>query len=753
MSAFASAEDVFKKEQKGSPTPRVRARLLIKLKAARRRLDKLAALRGDPQLAPERLRSSPLFNHWPLSALSEIRQNMVLEVYRKGDVIVYGEEPGKISSLFWIVSGKLTEVLSKTDIYIMQSIEPHSNFDPTEKSSDFSLLCKSSSLNLSDSLMRFNAGQFAAGERLFLGVGYRRTIRCESRVIVFQVPFTVVKDIQKKWGVPLETTVIAAKEIVKRQMSRANEKPSLQAALLHNPVLSGMDATTLSILWIRLSPVVICRDETLCVDVFTSDRIYFLQSGHVRVQGHHSREGKYLVSSGSGFGLNGFAQFEAPCDYGEKRPVVASSFSQLWGITLSAFIEIVSENEWKRCAEIARKTIQFKVDYKILRRSPVLSQLPESAAILLTKRMQLRVVRPGECILAAEEYPSEAIIVLIGATYIVKKRSFEEGSGDEKVIKSSVSCGVLIAIAECVAERKIKYGFFASTSAIIFSLTRNTIMDVANECKEVHDLRVVTEAAITELDGRRAFQSVEHIVNKAQEDAAQRVKRYAREQSSKMELLNAENQSDSTDADVDFDRMIRLRTQVLSTLSTQVCGLRPNMWGTGIGGLRYDVASSSVTRDVQRGNSQNSNRTKSCFTVDEKGRVVFCEEGAVSVGHLSNTEKETPRTKVMKSKVETKEVEQKGIADSIPDSIAPPQVLMKRDMAKNVHFTPHASALRCVPNVKLSAITARSPASQRVMALRLEGEKLQDETEKVLALPLGFFPARQRGRGPPYSSM
>ncbi|ORC86375.1 uncharacterized protein TM35_000292570 [Trypanosoma theileri] len=750
MSSFAEAKDVFKKGQKISLTPRVTARLLLKLKAARRRLDKLAALRGDPQLSADRLRSSPLFNHWPLSALSEIRQKMVLEVYRKGDVIVYSEEPSRVSSLFWIVSGKLTEVLGKSEMYFMESTEPNSDSTPVEKNSNFSFLSKTYPLNLPDSLMRFSAGQFATGERLFLGVGYRRTIRCESGVIVFQVPFTVVKDIQKKWGVPLETTLIAAKEIVKRQMSRANEKPSLESALFHNPVLRGMDTSTLGILWIRLSPLVICKDETLCADVFTSDRIYFLQSGRMRVPGRNSGRGQDVVSSGSSFGLNSFVQFEAPYDYGEQRRVVASRFSQLWGITLSAFMEIVSENEWKRCAEIAKKTIQFGVDYKVLRKSPVLSHLPESAAILLAKRMQLRVVRPGECILTADECPCEAIIVLIGATYVTKKRPFAEGSADEKVVKKSVSCGVPLAVAECVSERRIKYGLFASTAAIIFSLTHNAIMDIVNECKEVRDVTVITEAAITQLDGPKAYRSAEQIVNKAQDDAAQRVKRYANEQNSKMELLNAENnKSDSKNADVDVDRIIQLRAQVLSTLSTQVCSLRPSMWGMGKIGLQYDVASSSVMRDVQHENSKNSRRTKSCFTIDEKGRVVFCEDGAVSVGNLVHTEKKTPLTKMMKLKEETKEGEQKGYAESI----APPQVLLKRDIAKNIHRTPHSSALRCVPHVKFTAVTARSPASQRVMALRVEAEKLQDETDKVLSLPLGFFSARQRGRGPPYASM
>ncbi|EAN96325.1 hypothetical protein C3747_131g54 [Trypanosoma cruzi] len=717
----------------------VRTRLRFKLHVVRRRLRKRRVIQAVPKLDAKNLRSCSLFAKWPLEALSDLRRRMLWEVHLKGETILYGGEPCSVSSLFWIASGRLSEVPNRREksgtrrpsnkeeegVASMEtvgsaehsSVSPHVEFDQT--------------------LDTFSAGQFAAGERLFLGATYHRTMRCESDVTGFAVSFRTVQKIQKKWGVPREASVSAAKEIVKKQMLRRDEKPLLKLALFKNRVLRGLDATTLRIIWVLLSPMVVCANELICADIFDAENISFIQSGDVRVGFKRGQQKEIILSCGSAVGLQSFAPSEMPRGRGEGHTAaVAVTFSQLWSVGRKAFSEMVSEREWEKCAAIALRTIYFHVDDEMLRKVAIFSLLPRSKIMALAKRAELRFVRGDEYILPPWKRPQEAIVVLVGTVYFTQKTPAEEALNNGKMDRIRIPCGYPVAFAECVARMPLKSGVFAATGALIVSLTRRAMLESLSENAAGNDIEpVVLEAAMNQLNVSPSSRSATRIVNKAQEEALQDMRNYSRPQNGNLPPWKNELQ-DLCSPNDDVGEMIELHTQVLSTLALQVHKLRPNMEKAGRVGVHYDNASRIAMKKISTNESPSCHRSRSCFTIDKKGRVMFCSKGAIAE---RKTMGRVQPTDVLSGTEGNREIPRQALPICLP---------VKNGLSKASQKLPSFSALRCAPSEKLAAVVGHSPVSQKVMELRHEGKRLKDEAESNCILPLDCFLPNQRHNNP-----
>ncbi|RNF26957.1 uncharacterized protein Tco025E_00823 [Trypanosoma conorhini] len=710
-------------------SPVVEARLRLRLGVVRRHLAQRRVIPVVPRLGVEKLRSCPFFAKWPAAALSELRREMVLEVYLRGEALLYGGVPCAVSSLFWIVSGTLAELPSRRDRCerkrLLETVEGSvplvSNVWGKAPS------CGSSHAEFHDNLATFGAGQFAAGERLFVGLPYHRTIHCESNVTCLTVSFRAVQRLRKKWQVPPEASESAAKEIMREQLLRADDRPPLPLALQQNPILCCLDAATLSILWIRLSPMVACANEVICDDVFTADTVSFLLSGEVRVGGTRDQRSSKIVPCGGAVGLQSFAPYEVPRAGDEKCPAVALTFSQLWGIGRQAFSEMVSDTEWRKCAAVAQKTIHFKIDPALLEGVRVFASLSLAKVAALAKRMELRVVRGAAYILSPNKKPQEAIVVLVGRVYFEEQTSAERAPHGGKAARTHIPCGTPVAFAECVAEVPLRCGVFAETGAVVVSLTRRAMVETFRRNDNGPEMEpAVTEAAMTQLDVPLAARNAARIVNKAQERAVQRVRKHALVQPSSAAPREEEQQGVSL-LDLDVDRMIELRTQVLSTLALQVRSLRPGMWQAERGGAHYDTASRTIMRNAAPNEAPKPHRRQSCFSLDERGCLVFCGKGAVvdekpeggaqPPGSLSGAEGE----------------------EYAPRRASPIHLAAKSARSKASHKLPSPSALRCAPAEKLPPVVGPAPASERVKALRRVGEQLQEEADNALSLPLGCF--------------
>ncbi|EKF28371.1 hypothetical protein MOQ_007884 [Trypanosoma cruzi marinkellei] len=719
-------------------SPMVRARLRFKLHVVRRRLRKRGVIQVVPKLDAKNLLSCSLFAKWPLEALSDLRQRMLWEVHFKGETFIYGGEPCNVSSLFWIASGKLSEVPNRRE---KRGIRRPSNKEeeeegvasmgavgPAEHSS------VSPHVEFDETLATFSAGQFAAGERLFLGVTYHRTMRCETDVTGFAVSFRTVQKIQRKWNVPPEASVSAAKEIVKKQMLRRDEKPSLKLALLKNPILQGLDVSTLSIIWVLLSPMIVCANELICADIFHTENISFIQSGDVRVGLFKLGQRKEVIlSCGSAVGLQSFAPSEMPRGRGEEHTAaVAVTFSQLWSVGRKAFSEMVSEKEWKKCAAIALRTISFHVDDGILRKVAIFSLLPQSKIMELARRVELRVVRGDEYILPPKKRPREAIVVLVGTVYFTQKTPTEEALNDEKTDRISIPCGDPVAFAECVAKMPLKSGVFAATGALIVSLTRRAMLEsLAKDGAGTEIEPVIVETAMNQLNASPSSCSVTRVVKKVQEEALQDVRNNSRPQNGNLPPCKNELQ-DLFPPNADLGEMIELHTQVLSTLTLQVHNLRPSMWKAERMGVHYDNASRIAMKNPPSNESTSCHRSQSCFTIDATGRVMFCSKGAMA--ERKTVERVQP-TDVL-SGVEGNR--------KVPRQALPIRLSVSNGFSKASHKIPSFSALRCAPNEKLAAVVGHSPVSQRVMELRHEGKRLKDEADNNCILPLDCFLPNQR---------
>ncbi|RNF10109.1 hypothetical protein TraAM80_01858 [Trypanosoma rangeli] len=606
-------------------SPVVESRLRLKLHVARRRLATRRVIQVVPKLDAGKLLSCPLFAKWPSAALSELRLKMVWEVHVEGDALLYGGMPCNMSSLFWIVSGELAELPNRRDLCESRRL---SKAVGNRVSSVYNIgdeRASSGALHAEfhQNLATFGAGQFAAGERLFLGLPYDRTMRCESNVTGFAVSFRVVQRLQKKWQVSPKASVSAAKEIMQEQLLRRDERPLLSLALLQNPILRCLDAATLSILWIRLSPIVVCANEIICDDVFAADTISFLQSGEVCVGDNRGHCGRKTISCGGAVGLHSFAPSEVPCARDEKHPAVALTFSQLWRVGWKAFSEAVSDTEWKRCAAAALKTIDFRIDRSLLDRAEVFSSLSSSKLETLANRMELRVVRGDAYILPPQKKPQEVIVVLVGTVYFEAPTPAEKVPHGVKAARTRIPCGDPVAFAECIAEVPLQRGVFAATGAVIVSLTRRAMVKVLRKGDRPEIDPAVTEAAMAQLGVPLIASGATCIVNKAQEKAARRVRKYAQVQHSSEAPQNVPSLYDNV------DQLIGISTQVLSTLAVQLQSLRPGVWQTECGGVLYDTASRTVMKKQSPNERLKPHRPHTCFTLDEKGCVVFCSTDAV----------------------------------------------------------------------------------------------------------------------------
>ncbi|ESL11489.1 hypothetical protein TRSC58_00759 [Trypanosoma rangeli SC58] len=709
-------------------SPVVKARLRLKLGVVRRRLAARRVTQVIPKLDADKLLSCPLFAKWPSAALSELRLEMVWEVHLKGDALLYGGMPCDMSSLFWIVSGELAELPNRRDLCERRRLSEAVGDGVSSVHSIGGEWASSGALRAEfrQNLATFGAGQFAAGERLFLGLPYDRTLRCETNVTGFSVSFRVVQRLQKRWQVPPGASVSAAKEIMQDQLLRRDERPLLSLALLKNPILRCLDAATLSILWIRLSPIVVCANEMICDDVFAADTISFLQSGEVCVGDKRGHRGRKTVSCGGAIGLHSFAPSEVPCARGEKHPAVALSFSQLWRVGRRTFSEAVSDTEWKRCAAIALKTIDFRIDRSLLAKAEVFSSLSPSKLEALANRMELRVVRGDAYILPPQKKPQEVIVVLVGTVYFEARTPAGKVQHGGKSERTRIPCGDPVAFAECVAEMPLRYGVFAATGAVIVSLTRRAMVKVLRKDDDGPEIEpAVTEAAMAQLGVPLAVRNATRIVNRAQEKAARRVRKYAQVQHSSVAPQDELKDVPSLDANV--DQLIGLSTQVLSTLAVQLQSLRPGVWRTECGGVLYDAASHTVMKKQSPDEGSKPHRRQTCFTLDEKGCVVFCSTDAVV---------DKPAEEVAQSPGVVNGAE--GERDTSGQALSI-YLAVRNARPKPSHKLPSPSALRCAPNETLPAVMGTASVSERVKALRRMGKQLQDEAENTLSLPVGRF--------------
>ncbi|CBH12614.1 hypothetical protein, conserved [Trypanosoma brucei gambiense DAL972] len=704
-----------------TPIPMIEDRLRYKLRQARRRLFRRNVRATDVHLDIERLRLSNLFSRWPTAALVEICNKMVLEAYQKGEVLAYGEEPRAISSLFWIVSGRISEVPPKHELRGAGTYGAPLVACGTARSSSKGYVREQCGNGAENSFVFFRTGKFVPADYLFLDSNYRRTVRCESSVLAFRVPFREIMFIQREFGAPLDATVSAAKENEQERMLEENEKPTIQRVLSANAVLASLESATLNVIWMALSPVVVCAGEYLCDDIFNSETVYVLQSGCVKIARNILSSPKYVTNCGSSIGLHGFTPTELASSLQEKHPAVAVKVSLLWSIPLKILLQIVSVSEWKACMKTAYQLMRRTISSEVLKRISAFSEFDDSTLDQLAKYLGLRAVCRKERILVGGKVPSEGIIIVSGACSFTSCESDDRPLAGDKGVKT-VTQGHSVGFEECITGNKLRHGLCAAVNSVVLCLERNLILEALQDKDKF--LKRCTSRVVQRTPCSSCDQSGTPLSRRAARDPL-----LYRGEVSSSEVNWSVSQSkvaelDSCTSDIDVDQVVQQNTKILSTLFVRLSDLNPSTRGHEVSHSEYDLASHLVFRNPRYGEQKGNYRAKSCFTVDEKGCVKFSSDGAVQ----KETKPSAQATSGVK-KVAVKGCTPAEVTLAIYEAV-------RNGPPRHVKQSPSTVALRCPPPSGLAAVVGQCPASHRVLALRREMNILGDKVDNVSVLPI-----------------
>ncbi|KAH8613567.1 hypothetical protein ERJ75_000745200 [Trypanosoma vivax] len=708
----------------------VRDRVMFKLLLARKRIRKRKSVIVGECLEADKLRQSPLFKDWTTRALEDVCKEMVLEVFQEGEVIAYGEEPRGISSLFWVVSGNLTEVPAKHEGYRATSLPLCTSGDQAKDSKCRSVEERFTTGSTPSDLTYFKAGKLVAGERLFLGINYRRTIRCESVVKAFRVRLSTVMRIQKKWSAPIEQALSYAKTVVQKQMTEGSEKLTPDAVLRQNPLLNGLTESTINVLWIALSPSVFCTNELLCADVFKSENIFFLYSGCVKVKCGSSGAEKIIARHGSAVALHSFIPSELPPLTSGGQPAIAAKVSLLWSLSREALERIVCLEEWRACAGLACRLMRFAVDPLVLSRVHSLTRFSDAKLVVFAKRLRPRMFRCGECILPIGAVPQEGMLIIQGTACLTRGGAKKGHQPMAKTEREIVPPGYSVGFEECILGKSMTRGLIAETDVFVLTLERSIVIDAMK--KNGND-RGSSEKGV----------SMSH--NSSPLFSCSNSSSALRGQTGIVDRIKSENELKDSftsvkvpsfmpiTADLDTDHLLKYNTKVLSALALKMSDMNPNSVNSRRDLLSCDTASMSVFKKPGRGISKALYRTKSCFSVDDFGNVVYYENGIDPANRQAHSG--SPLT-CGKNEAVNKYLNP-GMVQIIQTACA--------DAASNVvKHAPKTCELRCEPTTTHNTVVSQCPASHRVLALRREMKKMEQRAERASDLPFTLFVGRAK---------
>nr|CCC91575.1 unnamed protein product [Trypanosoma congolense IL3000] len=181
-------------------------------------------------------------------------------------------------------------------------------------------------------------------------------------------------------------------------------------------------------------------------------------------------------------------------------------------------------------------------------------------------------------------------------------------------------------------------------------------------------------------------------------------------------------------SEADIDRTTQ-NNKVLSTLLMQLNDLCPGSGTHIMDQSDYDLASHSVTRNLERNERMGSYRAKSCFTIDGDGRVKFSSNGA-TLERVQVSFKKKPELQ--------RETAPQCVQAEVPLTVFE---AIKNGLPKDNKGEPLARELRCAPLSGFTSVIGQCPASHRVRALRREVKSLGEEVERTSILPIrGFIP-------------
>lgn len=657
---------------------RVRRRIL-----ARRSVEKLAKVtKPDVQV----LQHIPLFSKWPEQSIGKLLSSSRLEYKQAGMVAAYRGEPRGILCVYWVVSGKLTQVPTKQEVVscsldtfgpgvgagravptgplIFPALFGGEGDGKAAAGNGYEAPLSQQQEAVLDSLVSYSASQIVDGDSLLLGDLRQRCVRCQTDAVLLAIPLRVLlAELASLKPAVRQGTVASARSAVVVQLAKSAQRPSTTALLERNQVLQALSLRAMKEVWGQLRPYVFSAGDIICTDVFTSSTIYFLDRGHVsivsRKAGVGSSGGRSVRTleqrHATGIGLSSFASCELPLDFGEQRSAVAHTYCVLWAAPLSVFIAACDAADEVNCARRAtsmlRKLGMSRANMNV---AAVLTQVPAFLALsevslqIVADVMRLRAHAPGKVIISSSQNTpvKEGLIILCGQCSMVTPATADGKRQGKKEVVTTLRPGLASFFCEALLSRPASVSVRADTSVVALHASPGAVMDALESLSEF-ELQSVIDGAneyIVSVYGARCGLHEET----PQERAAARVKEHEAQQkaaAAKVEGADtpskAANSTAQSREEAVMENVKVAENNVLTSLYLQLQSLHYDEVTAKRHRFFHDATGSAVKMydaDMKAGHptaTSAARRVKGHFTLDESGLPVFVECGSDSKGEAA----------------------------------------------------------------------------------------------------------------------
>lgn len=653
------------------------------------------------------LRQLPILAKWPDSALQKWLSHGVMVAYRKGTCIGFACEPPQAARVYWVLTGKVAQVPAKSELRECACELPHlpPNAPKTgpvvlpahflENAAKAALPSLTSTQErIKESLATYHAGHLVDAERLLLGGGRQRSLRCQTDAVMLSFPFSLfLREVQCLPG-PVRSDVIdVARTVVQRTMAQFGVMPSVHSLTSANPVLQSIPPRDLRALRLQLRPFVFLQFDVICHDLANSDKVFFLSLGTVLMEDCRGCSSTTTSKVSTAVGLETFVPCRFPDYYDQKLRAKAATYCEMWCIPTAALLVLCSAETQLRCAQAAKQLLGNKTSRltsaSALRTCPCFAGVSEAAIAVVARALEVRVHCAGDTIVASKRAPSTGILVVAGVVVVHSNR---------KKASEPLCTGQARYFCECFVKMALEESVISQSSSLVLHGSPGRIFELMEELNTASDdIKIMLDNAQDYVNGQ--YGAGASNLSKAQNAAAERVRAYKRRRAGA--APTASPPSTSVDA---VDNLTVVENELLVSLAVQLQALHPDTADEA----KFDVFRVGDLTMVDDDAPTDSRPAAECFSLDDEGRLVTCALPALVASARPLTEAPVapspaiaaPRTDVVVAPLQQRE-KTKETRSSTQETAA----VVSQSLRTAVRASaPAAAGRRSVPSPRLTAL-------------------------------------------------
>ncbi|KAG5483266.1 hypothetical protein LSCM1_04807 [Leishmania martiniquensis] len=664
------------------------------------------------------LKAFALFSKWPDLALREWLLHGVMVVHRKGTCIGFAGEPPQTAHVYWVLSGEVTQVPTKSELCEcageLPRLPPNApKTGPAVLPSYFLEDAAKGVLHaltptqgrIVESLAKYKAGCLVDAEGLLLGGGRQRSLRCKADAVMLSFPFSRLLRIVQCLPIPVRSRAMdVARSVAQSAMAQLADKPSALSLISANPVLQGLSLRALQTLRLQMQPLVFLQFEVICHNVANSDKVFFLNYGRVLIEDSRGCFSTITSKASTAVGLETLVPCRLPDYYDQKLRAKAVAYSEMWYIPTAALLAVCDAALQLRCAQTATQLVGSCTNRLALASSlrvcPCFAGISEAAIAAVAKALQARVHCAGDTIVSSKRSPNAGILVVAGVVC---------AHSDRAKAAQFLSAGEARYFCECFVKMRLEESVVSQSSSIVLHGSPARIFESMELNAAWDDIKIMLDRAQEYVNGKYGTGASD--LSKAQNAASERVRARKRRCAEALPPVSPSNPSISATS-----ALTLLENELLVSLAWHLQALHPDSADEAKFGLFREGQRTIEDNDAPGG----SLPTAECFSLDEEGKLVICTSPALAApAHPLTETSVAPSPAVVAAK-----------ANAVAASLHQEEKRKERAAVTQAAAAVAPRSLRaavCAP-IHEEGKRGRTPSS-RLTALRAEAARLRDEAD------------------------